>query len=273
MSVLAPYEPALVILASRNVSNLEKVQVDLQSKSPKLPLRLLQLDLGDLKQVRQAAAELNGWDDVPTIDVLCNNAGLAGTGERKIVNGLEQQFLVNHLGHFLFTNLILGKIIKAAETTGEARIVNVSSRGHLFSSVVWDDINLDKVDASKAAMTGYGQSKTANILFSVALAAKLAAKNVKAYSLHPGSIWTGLVRDMTIEELTARGWADKDRNPTDSDQMKWKTISAGTSTHVVACFDPSISGEFPRVLGVASRHVLLTVTFREQWSLSTRHAC
>lgn len=91
-------------------------------------------------------------------------------------------------------------------------------------------------------MTGYGQSKTANILFSVSLADKLASRGVKAYSLHPGSIWTGLVRDMTLDELTARGWADKDRNPTDSDKMHWKTISEGTATHVAACFERGISG-------------------------------
>lgn len=143
VEVIAPYKPALVILTGRSMANLEKCQTDLRSKYPDLRTRLLRLELSDLGQIREAAQALNGWNDVPTIDVLLNNAGVAGSGEKKMIHGFEQQFITNHLGHFLFTNLILKKVVKAAETRGEARIVNVSSRGHLFSPVHFDDINLE----------------------------------------------------------------------------------------------------------------------------------
>ncbi|KAF2096654.1 NAD(P)-binding protein [Rhizodiscina lignyota] len=237
---IAPYSPKTLILAGRSPEKLELCQKELHSIAPDVSTRVLHLDLGDFDQVRKAADEVNGWDDVPVIDVLVNNAGLSDGSGLKIIDGIEQHFRINHLGHFLFTNLIMAKVVKAAEQNGEARIVNVSSRGHVISDIRWDDLTLEKLDPWNF-MPCYGQSKTANILFSVSLAEKLASKNVQAFSLHPGSAWTGLITRLPTEELMARGWADKDRNPTDSEKMHWKTMSQGTSTHVTAAFDPSIS--------------------------------
>ena len=151
---IAPYAPKLLILASRNTSKLEDCQRELQEIAPQVETRLLRLDLGDFELVRQAAAEVNGWDDVPSIDVLVNNGGISDGSERKVIDGIEQHFRINHLGHFLFTSLILGKIVNAAEEHGAARIVNVSSRGHIFSDIHWDDLALDVRKRPSVVETG-----------------------------------------------------------------------------------------------------------------------
>ena len=87
--------------------------------------------------------------------------------------------LIAFLGHFLLTNLIVGKLNKGA------RIINVSSKGYQVAPILWDDINFDKAPYNK--WHAYAQSKAANILFSSALAKKLASKDILSYSLHPGS--------------------------------------------------------------------------------------
>lgn len=133
----------MLILAGRNTDKLQACQKELHDLAPDVKTRVLRLNLGDFKQIREAAAELSSWTDVPTIDILVNNAGLSDGSAPKLIDGIEQHFYINHLAHFLFTNLILGKVITAAEEKGEARIVNVSSRGHIFGPIRWDDINLE----------------------------------------------------------------------------------------------------------------------------------
>lgn len=149
---IAPYSPKLLILASRTPSNLEACQDELNKANPNVQTKLLRLDLSDFDQVREAAAELMSWDDVPRIDVLCNNAGIApGADKRRMINGIESTFATNHLGHFLFTKGVLPKVKKAAEEQGHARIVNVSSKGHFYGPVRFDNYNFD-VSSSFASL-------------------------------------------------------------------------------------------------------------------------
>ena len=100
------------------------------------------------------------------LDILINNAGIMTPPYTKTEDGFEIQFGVNHLAHFLLTNLLLDEIKAAAPS----RIINVSSIGHKFGSIQFDDINFEKsYDPWKA----YGQSKLANILFSLELTERL----------------------------------------------------------------------------------------------------
>lgn len=100
---------------------------------------MVQLDLSSLAAVREAAATINSWKDIPHIDVLVNNAGIMGTEYKLTVNGHEQQFASNHLGHFLFINLIMNRLL-ASEAP---RAVSVSSEARRFSPIRWGGYNFN----------------------------------------------------------------------------------------------------------------------------------
>lgn len=136
---VAKANPKSLIIAGRNLVKLEQCARDIASDSPAVNIRTLQIDLGSFDHVRKAAAEVYSWDDIPAIDVLVNNAGIMGVDYTLSVDGFESQFATNHLGPFLFTNLIMGKILESESP----RIVMVSSDGHRLSPVRFDDYNFD----------------------------------------------------------------------------------------------------------------------------------
>lgn len=197
VEVLARHSPKLLILAARNVSKCEEAAKTIKSAAPGVATRVLELDLGSLEQTRRAAAEVNSYPE--PIDVLCNNAGVMASPYSLTKDGLETQFAVNHLGHFLFTNLIMPKLL--ASPSG-ARIVNVSSDGHRLGPVRFDDWRWDG-GKTYDRWRAYGQSKTANMLFALALAKRLEKNGVVALSLHPGVVGSNLARHMGDEEFKA----------------------------------------------------------------------
>lgn len=134
---LAAYEPSLLIIAGRGEEKNKQVVDELKTKHNQVNVRTLTLDLMSLAAVRTAADEVNGWDDVPSIDVLVNSAGIMAPDWAKSVDGFESQFATNHLGPFLFTNLIMDKILAASKP----RIVIVSSDGHRLNPIRFDDYN------------------------------------------------------------------------------------------------------------------------------------
>jgi NAD(P)-dependent dehydrogenase (short-subunit alcohol dehydrogenase family) len=178
--VIAKHGPAVLILAGRSQAkcvftpisvkdpltrrfgerNEESASIIL-AESPTASLRHLVLDLSSLAAVRVAAAEVNAYAE--SVDVLINNAGVMACPYGTTVDGFETQFGTNHLGTFLFTNLIRPRLAPGA------RIVNVSSRGHKLGPVRFDDIDFQK-GATYDKWEAYGQAKTANMLFSVGLA-------------------------------------------------------------------------------------------------------
>ena len=115
----------------------------------------------------------------------------------RTAEGFEMQFGTNHLGHFLLTCLLVPALIAGAPS----RVVNLSSGGHFQSDILWDDPNFERHEYDKFA--AYGQSKTANILFSVELDARLGGRGVHAYAVHPGMIATELGRHMNRDDMAA----------------------------------------------------------------------
>jgi hypothetical protein len=132
---IAKAEPSLLILAGRNSSKVQQTADSITSSNKSVKARVLNLDLSSLAKARTAAEEVNGWSDVPNIDVLVNNAGIMATEYGKTVDGYETQFGTNHLAPFLFTNMIMGKLLASSAP----RVVNVSSDGHRLSWVRFDD--------------------------------------------------------------------------------------------------------------------------------------
>lgn len=151
----------------------------------------MQLDLASLKSVHSFAE--NFLKSEPRLDILINNAGLYMLGQTE--DGFGMMFGVNHLGHFLLTNLLLDRLREC----GPSRVVNVSSTGHNWGRIDFDCLNTHK-DLRKGtslwdSLGIYGDSKLCNVLFTHELAKKLQGTKVTCYSLHPGGIKTELARN------------------------------------------------------------------------------
>ncbi|KAH7024387.1 uncharacterized protein B0I36DRAFT_294989 [Microdochium trichocladiopsis] len=190
--------PRLIILTGRTTASIAPTRDAIKESNPAIETMVLAMDLGSLKSVREAAALVNSdeWArEVPHIDLLVNNAGIMACPYATTAEGFESQFGVNHLGHFLFTNMIMGKLLKAAAP----RVVAVSSTGHRVGPIRWGDVGF-KDGQCYNKWTAYGQSKTANCLFALALARKLGSKGLQAYSLCPGAYMTNLGRHLDWSE-------------------------------------------------------------------------
>ncbi|QXJ25994.1 SDR family NAD(P)-dependent oxidoreductase [Actinomadura graeca] len=186
-----------------------------------------ELDLADLEDVRAFAGRFLATGR--GIDLLIANAGIMACPESRVGPGWEAQFATNHLGHHALVNRLWPAIRPGA------RVVAVSSAAHHFSRMRWDDVHFDRgYDKWEA----YGQSKTANILFAVHLDA-LARDTVRAFSLHPGSILTPLVRHVAKEEQRERGWIDEHGNEIGAG---FKTPGQGAATGVWAATSPRLAG-------------------------------
>ncbi|RWR05562.1 oxidoreductase [Paenirhodobacter populi] len=172
------------------------------------------------------------------LDILVNSAGIMALPERTLdARGYELQFATNHLGHFQLT----ARLWPALQRTEGARVVSVSSMGHRFSPVVFEDINFESRPYDPWA--GYGQSKTANILFAVELDARGQKDGVRAFSLHPGGIpGTGLERHVPVADLIAAGVIDEQGVPQINPAKDIKSIPMGAATHVWCATSPQLAG-------------------------------
>jgi NAD(P)-dependent dehydrogenase (short-subunit alcohol dehydrogenase family) len=161
-------------------------------------VQLVVFDLADLVSVRRGAAEI--LDQTPRLDVLVNNAGLVLTERAETVDGYEATFAINHLGPFLLTNLLLDRMTESAPS----RIVNVASTAHNAArkGIPFDDLQSTH---GYRGMRVYGQSKLANILFTLELSRRFGDKGITANSLHPGTVRTGYGGDGDARGLLAFG--------------------------------------------------------------------
>jgi NAD(P)-dependent dehydrogenase (short-subunit alcohol dehydrogenase family) len=170
---------AQVFMACRSESKA-RAAIEELSEGRNLKIEFLALDLGDLSSVRRAAEEFLARD-LP-LHILVNNAGLAGSrGLTK--DGFELTFGVNHIGHFLFTQLLLDVL----KTSAPARIVNVSSKSHYQAKT----IHFERQRVRTKSFTGlkeYETSKLANVLFTAELARRLEGSGVSSYAVHPGVV-------------------------------------------------------------------------------------
>ena len=169
---------ARVILACRSQEKGKKVEVDVRRESGNNDVHFRQLYLSSFTSIRKFAKEVI---EESRVDILINNAGVMRcpytSPYTKTEDGFEMQFGVNHLGHFLLTKLLLGRIKQAPE----GRIINVSSLGHTLTKCLdLDTINSEDKYSPSAA---YYKSKLANVLFTKALAKRLEGTNVTTNSI------------------------------------------------------------------------------------------
>ena len=170
-----------VTLAVRNLAAGTGIAEDIRATTGSTTVRAAELDVSDLSSVRAFVANWSG-----PLHLLINNAGVMATPEERTADGFELQFATNYLGHFA---LALG-LHDALAADGGARVVTVSSSGHLLSPVVFDDINFRFRQYDPLA--AYGQSKTAAVLFGVGASTRWAADGITVNSVMPGAISTGL---------------------------------------------------------------------------------
>lgn len=215
---------ATVIITARSEEKGQTAVAQLNELVPNGDFSFGVMELGSLASVRSFADEFLATHD--RLDVLLANAGIMAVPYGKTEDGFELQFGTNHLGHFVLVNRLL-PLLKAS---APSRIVNLSSAGHFASGIIWDDPNFESNEYSK--MDSYGQSKTANILFTVELERRYGDAGVHAWAVHPGMVMTDLARSFTKDDfgdLASRAKKSGMKMPT------LVNVDVGASTQVWAC--------------------------------------
>lgn len=173
---------AAVTIAARNIEAGRIVADEINRTVAKTKVEVAQLDLDNLSSINNFVGNWKG-----ALDILVNNAGVMAIPDlQKTKEGIEMQFMTNYLGHFA---LSVG-LLNALKNAGSARIVVVASSGHLFSPVIFDDINF--LFRPYDALLSYGQSKTACILFAVGASERWSTNGITVNALNPGAILTNL---------------------------------------------------------------------------------
>lgn len=173
-----------VIVHGRNAVRGNQAVQEIQQAANHPNVELVLADFASLNAVRTLAAQLK--DKYARLDILINNAGVFMPQRTLTVDGYETTFAVNHLAHFLLTNLLLDLL----KTSAPARIIHVSSGTHRSGQMEWDNLQGEKHYTGYEA---YSRSKLANVLFAYALSNRLQGTQVTSNALHPGVIRTKLL--------------------------------------------------------------------------------
>ena len=214
---------AEVTLAVRDADRGAKAAAEITADTGNPAVHVAALDVADLDSVRAFAESWRG-----PLHILVNNAGIMALPELQLSRqGWELQFATNHLGHFALAN----GLHRALSAEG-ARIVSVSSNAHLYSPVVFDDINFEHRPYDPIA--AYCQSKTAMVLFSAGVAQRWAADGITSNALMPGGIRSSLqrhlARTMTAETLRL------------AESYPWRSAEQGAATSVLVAASPLLDG-------------------------------
>jgi len=219
---------ATVVLGMRDDTKARAALADLAATQPGAYVESIPLDLTSLESVRSFAASVAQRH--PTIDALINNAGVMATPLERTPDGFELQFGTNHLAHFLLTRELLPALLAG----GGGRVVNVSSAAHHRGGVNLEDPNYESSEYE--AWKAYGQSKTANILFTSELDRRYGDRGLHAYSLHPGAVDTDLSRHLGDD---GKAWVNR---RIEEAGLLLKTPAQGASTTIVAVTAPDLPG-------------------------------
>ena len=215
---------AETVIAARDLAAAERTAADIRATTGNPAVSVARLDLLDRGSVDQLVRDFAG-----PLHILVNNAGVMAVPElRRSPEGHELQFATNHLGHF---RLALG-LLPALRAAGGARVVSVSSRAHLNSPVIFDDI--DFRDRPYDPALAYAQSKTANVLFAVAAARHWSDDGIEVNALHPGAI-----ADSNLSRYYDPAELDALRS---SGRYTFKTLAQGAATSVYVATSPRLNG-------------------------------
>lgn len=195
-----------------------------------------QASLADIPRVELEELDLMNPESIDTfvkrflnserkLDILINNAGIMAPPLTRDARGYESQFATNHLGHFHLTS----RLWPALKQAGSARVVSLSSAGHMYGGVDFDDPNYKQREYNKGQ--AYAQSKSANALFAVALDKFGYDYDIRSFAVHPGAIKTDLLRYISEEEMGS------------SAITEFKTEEQGAATSVWCATSPQLEGK------------------------------
>lgn len=215
---------AEVTIAARNLEAASETVAEIKARTANPNLHAAHLDLADLSSV---AEFVTGWTG--PLHILIDNAGVMANPEQRTPEGRELQFATNHLGHFALT---LG-LHNALTAAGNARVVVLSSVGHVNGPVRFDDLDFTREPYDP--WLAYAQSKTANILFAIEAAKRWAGDGITVNALNPGRIWeTNLGRHIETPPPTF--------DPSGNSGVSEKTIAQGAATSVLLAASPLVAG-------------------------------
>ena len=218
---------AEVTLAVRDADAGQRVAADIVATTGNTHVLVANLDLANRASVASFVAAWEG-----PLGVLVNNAGVMACPETRTAQGFELQFATNHLGHFA----LAAGLHRALAAAGGARIVSVSSRAHLRSPVIFDDIHF--LNRAYEPWDAYAQSKTANVLFAVEASRRWESDGITANALQPGTVRSNLQRYITDDDLERTRTHIED----DSGSFHWKTPEQGAATAVLLATSPLLDG-------------------------------
>lgn len=220
---------AQTILACRSMDKAQAALNQILAEIPDAPAEIMPLDLASLASVRQFAADFGAKYD--RLDVLVNNAGIMMVPYGTTEDGFERQLGTNHLGHFALTGLLFDLLIN----TPGARVVNVSSNGHRFGEMDFDNLMFADGEGY-SPMGAYGRSKLANLLFTYELQRRFdqLGSNALALAAHPGISQTNLAAHMIDR------WYFKPLMPLMS--LMLQSAAMGALPTLRAAVDPNVTG-------------------------------
>ena len=225
---------ASCVICARDMAKAKEVAEDIIKTTGNKDIQVEKLELDSLASVKAFVDRFLATKS--PLNILINNAGVMACPKSYTKDGFETQFGTNHMGHFALTLGLMPALKEGAKKSGrKSRVVNLASLAHAMSNIDFNDVNFKNREYDE--FISYGQSKTANILFSVGLTKRFANEGVLSNAVMPGAIMTNLQRHMTEEEWIKRGWADKDGKM----MFRFKSIEAGASTSVWAAVSPEFA--------------------------------
>jgi NAD(P)-dependent dehydrogenase (short-subunit alcohol dehydrogenase family) len=217
-----------VTLAARDIEKATIAADSIREAHPDATVEVGILELAEPASVRRFTRQWTADHDA--LQTLILNAGVMACPLTRTAEGFELHFATNHLGHFQLT---MG-LLDALQAGAPARVVSVSSGGHVLSPVVFDDIHYDAREYDP--WSAYGQSKTANVLFAVELDGRYRDAGIRAFAVHPGMIATDLSRHLTpesIAQIVARA---------EGGGESYKSVAEGAATAVWAATAAELDG-------------------------------
>jgi NAD(P)-dependent dehydrogenase (short-subunit alcohol dehydrogenase family) len=250
---------AQVTLAVRSLEAGHIAATDIKATSSNDAVAVRPLDLADQSSIRTFVSDWSG-----PLHILVDNAGVMAPPETRTPEGWELQFATNHLGHFALTT----GLHQALALAGDARVVVVSSVGHVNADIDFDDINFQRRPYD--AFDAYGQSKTANVLFAVEAAKRWAADRIAVNALNPGRI-TGTNLSRHIGDVAA---APTRFDPASTD-VSYKNVEQGAATSTLLAGSPLVEGVTGRYFEDGNEAVAYVPGVRRgvaSWALDPEHA-
>ncbi|KAI1816980.1 hypothetical protein GGS20DRAFT_136569 [Poronia punctata] len=246
---LSHHSPAHIVIASRSLDKVAPVLKDIKEIDDSVKVSFVHIELSDHDSVRQAAAEI--LEISPKINVLINSAGNMAIKEYTVdKQGIEIQFAVNYVGHFLLTNLLVPALESAANSNAGSRVVNLTSGAYLVSGVNFEDPNFAGGQTYNH-WTAYGQAKTANILFSYSLNERLKSRGITSTAAHPGYNGdTELAKHLTWDDMGEIPAITKANTGKDFvwEEPRLKSFEQIAATPLIAALDPNLPEQSPAYL-------------------------